>query len=322
MAESQPERDPHTIVYPRDLIGYGRTPPDPQWPGGARIAVQFVINYEEGGEECILHGDQASESFLSEIIGATSWPGARHMNMESIYEYGARAGFWRLWRIFTEAAIPVTVYAVATALARNRKAVEAMLEADWEIACHGLKWIDYRSVSRQVEYQHMIDAIALHCAITGTRPLGWYTGRSSVNTLDLVASDGGFAYASDSYSDDLPYWYKAHDRHQLVIPYALDTNDMRFATMQGFNSSEQFFCYLKDSFDLLYQEGINGQAKMLSIGLHCRLAGRPGRAAGLVRFIDYIRSHSHVWLAKRIEIAHHWHQFAPPNHNGDGEEIK
>ena len=298
--------------YPRDLVGYGRTPPDPRWPGGARIAVQVVINYEEGGENCILHGDAASEAFLSEIVGAPAWPGQRHMNMESIYEYGSRAGFWRLWRMFTERALPVTVYGVATAMARNPEVVAAMKEAEWEIASHGLKWIEYKDFSRAEEKAHLDEAIRIHAQVTGARPLGWYTGRSSENTLDLVMEEGGFLYSSDAYADDLPYWVTGPNGPFLVIPYTLDTNDMRFATPQGFNSGDQFLAYLKDSFDFLYAEGEAGSPKMLSIGLHCRLVGRPGRAAALARFLDYAAAKPGVWFARRIDIARHWHaQHAP-----------
>ncbi len=295
-----------TEYYPRDFIGYGRTPPNPKWPLDAYIAVQFVLNYEEGGERCILHQDEESESFLSEIIGAEPWNGQRHMNMESMYEYGSRSGFWRIWRLFNKYNIPVTVYGVASALQRNPEAVEAMLESHWEIASHGLKWIEYRNFSYEQEREHMQEAIAIHTKVTGTRPLGWYTGRSSVHTLELVAEEGGFAYASDSYSDDLPYWLKSKHKKQLIIPYTLDANDMRFATAQGFNHGGDYFNYLKDSFDVLYEEGKQGQPKMLSIGLHCRLIGRPGRIKALENFIKYIQNHSYVWLAKRIDIAHHW----------------
>jgi putative urate catabolism protein len=297
--------------YPRDLIGYGRTPPDPRWPNGAKIAVQFVLNYEEGGENNILHGDAASEAFLSEIVGAQALHGVRHMNMESIYEYGSRAGFWRLHRMFTDRAMPVTVYAVATALDRNHEAAAAMKEADWEIASHGLKWIDYQYMDRETERQHMAEAIRVHTAVTGERPLGWYTGRCSPNTLALVAEEGGFLYCADSYADDLPYWARVGGRSQLVVPYTLDTNDMRFATAQGFNSGDQFFAYLKDSFDVLLEEGRRGSPKMLSIGLHCRLIGRPGRAASLARFLDYVQQHDRVWVCRRIDIARHWHESHP-----------
>ena len=300
--------------YPRDMHGYGENPPNPQWPGHASIAVQFVLNYEEGGENCVLHGDAASEAFLSEIVGAAPWPGQRHWNMESIYEYGARAGFWRLHRLLTSKNVPVTVYGVATALDRSPAQVAAMLEAGWEIASHGLKWIDYRDYSIEDETRHMNEAIALHEAVTGERPRGWYTGRTSVNTVDILTNEGGCDYVSDSYADDLPYWHEHNGKHQLIIPYTLDSNDMRFATPQGFNSGDQFFSYLKDSFDLLYAEGEAGAPKMLSIGLHCRLIGRPGRAAALARFIDYIQKHDRVWIAKRIDIARHWkatHPFKP-----------
>ncbi len=293
--------------YPRDLVGYGRQIPDPQWPGEANVAVQFVINYEEGGENNILHGDAASEAFLSEIVGAQAWPGQRHWNMESIYEYGSRAGFWRLWRMFTSRNIPVTVYGVATALARNPDVVAAMKEADWEIASHGLKWIEYANMAEEEEGAHMQEAIRLHEEVTGSRPLGWYTGRCSMNTRKLVMEEGGFLYDSDSYADDLPYWVEGPSGPHLVIPYTLDANDMRFATPQGFNSGDQFFAYLKDSFDTLYAEGEAGSPKMMNIGLHCRLVGRPGRAAALARFLDYVASHEKVWLARRIDIAWHWH---------------
>ena len=293
------------------MIGYGRHTPDPKWPDGAKIAVQFVVNYEEGGENSILHGDAASEAFLSEIVGAAAWPGQRHMNMESIYEYGSRAGFWRLWRAFTARKMPVTVYGVATALQRNPEAVAAMKEADWEIASHGLKWIEYKDASRDDECLHMREAIQIHEKVTGERPLGWYTGRSSVHTLDLVARDGGFLYAADAYADDLPYWRQSPTGKHLIVPYSLDANDMRFATPQGFNSGDQFYAYLKDSFDLLYAEGQAGAPKMMSVGLHCRLAGRPGRAAALVRFLDYVAGHEQVWVTRRIDIARHWHKNFP-----------
>jgi allantoinase len=295
-------------VYPRDMVGYGRHPPDPKWPGGARLALQFVINYEEGGENCILHGDAASEAFLSEIVGAQPLPGVRHMNMESIYEYGSRAGFWRLFRLFTERALPVTVYGIAMALARNPEAVAAMGEAVWEVASHGLRWIDYQHVSEEVERQHMADAIRIHTELTGSRPLGWYTGRCSPNTLRLVVEEGGFVYCADSYADDLPYWVTVDGTQQLIVPYTLDTNDMRFASAQGFNSGDQFFAYLRDAFDVLYAEGERGAAKMMSVGLHCRLVGRPGRTAALARFLDHVQQHDKVWICRRIDIARHWHQ--------------
>ncbi len=297
--------------YPRDMYGYGAKTPDPKWPGGAHIAVQFVINYEEGGENNILHGDAASEAFLSEIVGAAAWPGQRHWNMESIYEYGARAGFWRLHRLFTELDIPATVYGVATALARSPAQVAAMQSANWEIASHGLKWIEYKDYAPEDERADLMAAIDLHTEVTGERPKGWYTGRCSVNTVDLVSQEGGFDYVSDSYADDLPYWYQSDEKHQLIIPYTLDANDMRFATPQGFNAGEQFYLYLKDSFDALYAEGTAGQAKMMSIGLHCRLIGRPGRIMALRRFMEYAQSHDKVWFARRIDIAKHWQATHP-----------
>jgi putative urate catabolism protein len=292
--------------YPRDLIGYGRNPPDPRWPGGARIAVQFVVNYEEGGERNILHGDETSEAFLSDVLGAQPWPGQRHMNVESMYEYGSRAGFWRLWRMFGERRLPVTVFAVATALARNAEAVAAMREAHWEIASHGLKWIDYKDVPEADERHHLKQAIRIHTDATGERPLGWYTGRSSVNTLKAVLDDGGFLYSSDSYADDLPYWVNGPRGPHLIIPYTLDANDMRFINPQGFSSSDEFFTYLKDAFDVLHAEG-EAAPKMMSVGLHCRLVGRPGRAAALARFLDYIARFDKVWVARRVDIARHWH---------------
>jgi putative urate catabolism protein len=299
-------------VYPRDMVGYGRTPPDPQWPGGAFIAVQFVLNYEEGGENNILHGDPASEAFLSEIVAAEPWPEMRHMNMESIYEYGSRAGFWRIWRTFTERQVPLTVFAIATALARHPEAVAAMNEADWEIASHGLKWIEYRDFSIDDERRHIADAVRLHSEVTGSRPFGFYQGRTSVNTLALTMEEGGFLYSADSYADDLPYWVKGPNEPFLVVPYTLDANDMRFVQPQGFNSGDQFFTYLKDSFDYLYAEGRRGAPKMMSVGLHCRLAGRPGRAAALARFLDYVTGHDKVWLARRVDIARHWQDHHKP----------
>ena len=271
-------------IYPRDMVGYGRNPPDPKWPNEARIAVQFVMNYEEGGENNILHGDPASEAFLSEIVGAEPWPGMRHMNMESIYEYGSRAGFWRLWRLFTERAIPLTVYAIATALARNSEAVAAMKAADWEIASHGLKWIDYRDMPIDKERRDIAEAVRLHTEVTGARPLGFYQGRTSINSLDLTMEEGGFLYSADSYADDLPYWIDGPREPFLIIPYTLDANDMRFATQQGFNSGDQFFTYLKDSFDCLYGEGEKGQPQD-DVGratLPPRRAPRPGRRAGKI----------------------------------------
>ncbi|MGB1154788.1 MAG: allantoinase PuuE [Paracoccaceae bacterium] len=300
--------------YRRDMIGYGANPPQANWPDGAKIAVQFVINYEEGGENCVLHGDAGSEAFLSEIVGAASWPDQRHWNMESIYEYGARAGFWRLHRLFTELDIPATVYGVATALARNPEQVHAMQQAGWEIASHGLKWIEHKDMTPEVEAAQINAAVKLHTEVTGERPYGWYTGRCSENTVSLVAAAGGFDYISDSYADDLPYWMDCGGHDQLIIPYTLDANDMRFATPQGFNAGDQFFNYLKDSFDALYAEGENGSAKMMSIGLHCRLTGRPGRVMALRRFMDYAKSQGDVWFARRVDIARHWSKAHPPKH--------
>jgi putative urate catabolism protein len=297
---------PMPEAYPRDLVGYGRTPPDPKWPGGARLAVQFVLNYEEGAENSILHGDAASEAFLSEIIGARPWPGQRNMNMESLYEYGARAGFWRIWRLFTGRGVPLTVYGVAMALARNPDAVAAMREADWEIASHGLRWIDYKDFAEADERRHLDEAIRLHAEVTGARPLGWYLGRGTSNTRRLVMEEGGFLYDSDSYADDLPYWIAGPKGPHLVIPYTLDANDFRFAVAQGFNSGDQFFAYLRDSFDVLYAEGAEAP-KMLSVGLHPRVVGRPGRIAALARFLDHVAAHDRVWVTRRIDIARHWH---------------
>ncbi|MFG1343763.1 allantoinase PuuE [Xanthobacter autotrophicus DSM 431] len=305
-------RDPVTgKPYPRDLIGYGRTPPHPRWPGEARIAVQFVVNYEEGGENSVLHGDNASEAFLSEIIGAVPWPRQRHMNMESIYEYGARAGIWRLLRLFTERAMPVTVYGVATALARNPDAVSAMKEAGWELASHGYKWLEYKDFTRDAEREHIQEAVRLHTEVVGERPLGFYQGRSAEHTVPLAMEEGGFLYVADSYADDLPYWITGPKGPQLVVPYTLDANDMRFSVAAGFGSGTEFFDYLKDSFDCLYAEGARAP-KMLSIGLHPRLAGRPGRAAALARFLDYVARHEKVWVARRVDIARHWIAHHPP----------
>jgi len=298
--------------YPRDMIGYGRNPPNPRWPGGANVAVQFVVNYEEGGENNILHGDAASEGFLSEIPGAQPWPGMRHANMESIYEYGSRAGFWRLWRLFTGLRVPVTVYGVATAMARAPEIVAAMKEADWEIASHGLKWVEMKDKTAEEERAEITEAVRIHTEVTGERPYGLYQGRSSMNSMRLAAEEGGFLYSSDSYADDLPYWIEGPNGPFLIIPYTLDTNDMRFATAQGFNSGDQFFAYLRDAFDVLYAEGAAGAPKMLSIGLHCRLVGRPGRAASLARFIEYVLSHERVWLPRRIDIARHWREWHFP----------
>jgi putative urate catabolism protein len=292
--------------YPRDLRGYGRTPPDPRWPGAARVAVQFVVNFEEGGENNILHGDAASEAFLSDVLGAKPWPGRRHPNVESMFEYGSRAGLWRLWRIFAERKLPVTVFGVATALQRNPEAVAAMNEAGWDIACHGLRWVEHKDMTEAEERAEIANAIRLHTEATGKRPLGWYTGRTSVNTVRLVMEAGGFLYSSDSYADDLPYWIKGPDAPHLIIPYSLDANDMRFVNAQGFGGGDQFFTYLKDSFDVLHAEGATSP-KMMSVGLHCRVAGRPGRAAAVNRFLDYIAAHDKVWVPTRLQIAEHWH---------------
>ena len=298
--------------YPRDMIGYGRNPPDPRWPGGAYTAVQFVLNYEEGGENSILHGDAGAEAFLSEITGAQPLHGARHMNMESIYEFGSRVGFWRLWRMFTERGMPLTVYGVAMALQRNPQAVAAMREAGWEIASHGLRWIDYQFLDRDEERRQLHEAIRIHTEVTGERPLGWYTGRNSPNTLELAVEAGGFLYCANSYADELPYWVLVAGKRQLIVPYTLDVNDMRFAIQAGFTAGDQFFAYLKDSFDLLYAEGRSGAPRMMSVGLHCRLVGRPGRAAALMRFLDYVQQHDKVWVCRRVDIARHWH-----DHHGD-----
>ena len=296
--------------YPRDLIGYGANPPPADWPRGARLALQFVINYEEGGENCILHGDAASEAFLSEIVGAAPIPGARHMNMESIYEYGSRAGFWRLHRLFSERGLPVTVFGVAMALERNPEVVAAMRASAWEIASHGYRWIDYQALDEDTERAHLHQAIAIHTRVTGSRPAGWYLGRCSPNSHRLAVTEGGFEYIADSYADDLPYWDDRHGRPQLIVPYTLDTNDMRFATAQGFNSGDQFERYLTDAFDYLYAEG-DKSPKMLSVGLHCRLLGRPGRTAALARFLDHVARHDRVWVCRRIDIARHWRERHP-----------
>ena len=295
--------------YPRDLLGYGKDPPHPDWPGGARIAVQMVLNYEEGGETCVLHGDAASEAFLSDMINPAAVPNARHMSMEQIYEYGSRAGVWRLLRLFDRYKAPVTVFGVAMAMERNPAVVEAMLEAGHEIASHGWRWINYQDVAERVEREHMARAIDIHRRLTGERPLGWYTGRTSPNTRRLVADDGGFLYDADDYSDDLPFWTEVGRRPHLIVPYTLEANDMRFAGA-GLNTGEQFYSYLKDAFDVLYAEG-EARPKMLSIGLHCRIAGRPGKMAGLERFIRYALGHQDVWFARRIEIARHWRERHP-----------
>lgn len=297
--------------YPRNLAGYGPDPPDPRWPNNARLAVQFVLNYEEGGENCVLHGDAASESFLSEIVGADARAGVRHMSMESIYEYGSRAGVWRLLRIFEAFDFPLTIFAVGMAIERHPAVIKEMVRLGHEICSHGYRWIDYQYVEEQVELEHMGLAIEAIRKATGERPLGWYTGRTSPNTRRLVVEEGGFLYDADDYSDDLPFWDTQFGRPHLVVPYTLDANDMRFATPQGFNCSDQFFAYLKDSFDLLYSEG-RTSPKMMSVGLHCRLAGRPGRAAGIARFLEYISEYDDIWICRRIDIARHWHDNFKP----------
>ncbi|MDG6096684.1 allantoinase PuuE [Alteromonas sp. ZYF713] len=295
--------------YPRDLIGYGANPPHPEWPGNARVAVQFVVNYEEGGENCVLHGDSHSEIFLSEIIGAQPYPD-RHLSMESIYEYGSRAGFWRLHRLFTQANIPVTVFGVTMALERHPEAVKAMLDADWEIASHALRWIHFQDMDINEERAQIEESVIRHKALTGKAPAGWYTGRTSPNTLALIAERDDILYCADSYADDLPYYDTHYSKPLLMVPYTLDTNDMRFATPQGFNSGEQFFTYLKDAFDVLYEEGQDAP-KMLSIGLHNRIIGRPARFAALKRFVEYVQSHEQVWCCTREQIAQHWAEHFP-----------
>ena len=297
--------------YPRDFRGYGQNPPDARWPGGARVAISLVLNYEEGGENNLLHGDKQSEAFLSDIAGAAPWPGLRHWNMESIYDYGARAGFWRLHRLFTGLNIPVTIYGVTSALARNPEQVAAMKAAGWEIASHGLKWVDHRDMPEEEEHAQIVESFRLHEEVVGEPPRGWYTGRCSMNTVRLTAETGRLAWISDTYDDDLPYWLETGEHDQLVIPYTLEANDMRFATAPGYIEGEQFFTYLKDTFDTLYAEGAAGRARMFSVGLHCRLIGRPGKIAGLKRFLDYARGHEGVWFARRIEIADHWARTHP-----------
>ena len=290
--------------YPRDLVGYGAQPPNAQWPGSARVALQFVLNYEEGGENSVLHGDAGSEAFLSEIIGAASFP-ARHMSMESIYEYGSRVGVWRILDLFRRYQMPLTVYGIAMALQRHPAVVEAFLKDGHEIASHGWRWISYQDAPLEVEREHLQKAIDIHTRVTGERPLGWYTGRTSPNTRKLVIEDGGFVYDADDYNDDLPWYDTRYGKPQLIVPYTLDANDMRFATAQGFHSGDQFYTYLKDTFDTLYAEG-KTTPRMMSVGLHCRLIGRPGRIVSLERFMKYVRRKSKVWYARRIDIARHW----------------
>lgn len=311
MSETDTDRS-----YPRDLVGYAGQPPHAQWPSNARIAVQFVINYEEGAENNILHGDAASEAFLSEMVGTDAREGVRHMSMEWLYEYGSRAGFWRLLRLFTERDLTATVFAVGMALERNPQAAQAMVDAGFEIASHGWRWIDYQYVDEATEREHIAKAVDAIERTTGQTPVGWYTGRCGPNTRRLVAEHGGFLYDADSYADDLPYWETVNGtvdgEPQLIVPYTLDTNDMRFVAPQGFNSGEQFYNYLKDAFDVLYAEGETAP-KMLSIGLHCRVAGRPARAAAVARFLDYVRSHDDAWVCQRQEIARHWRETHPYN---------
>ncbi|MFW0784672.1 allantoinase PuuE [Gordonia sp. CPCC 206044] len=300
--------------YPRDMVGYGATPPDPRWPGGARIAVQFVLNYEEGSEQNVLESDAGSEVFLSEMVGAQSF-GNRHMSMESLYEYGSRAGVWRILRTFSRRGLPLTIFAVAQAMARNPEVAAAFVERGDEIACHGYRWLNYQLVEPAVERDHLDAAVQLLTEITGERPRGWYTGRDSPQTRGLVVEHGGFAYDADSYADDLPYWVKVPRGDEivdhLVVPYTMDTNDMRFASPGGFATGEQFFAHLRDAFDVLYAEGEAGAPKMLSIGLHCRIVGRPARLAALERFLDHVQSHDAVWITRRIDIAEHWRRVHP-----------
>jgi len=294
-----------TSAYPRDMAGYGRHPPRADWPGGARLALQIVLNYEEGAERSILHGDEESETINSEIVGAAAFRGARHMSMESAYEYGSRAGYWRLMRLFDERRVPITIFGVAMAMERNPDAVAAMIEGGHEIACHGWRWIDYQFVDADTERAHLRAAVESIRRMTGRGPLGWYTGRASPNTRRLVVEHGGFLYDADSYADDLPYWVRVSGTPHLVVPYAFDTNDMRFAMANGFNTGEEFYAYLRDAFDVFYAEGATRPA-MMSVGLHCRLLGRPGRFAGLRRFLDHVQRHDGVWICRRIDIARHW----------------
>ena len=301
-------------AYPRDLVGYAGGPPRASWPGGARIAVQFVLNYEEGGENSVLHGDAGAESFLSDMVGAAAVTGARNVAMESLYEYGSRAGFWRLRDLFVERGLPLTVFGVASAMERNPAAVEAMMAAGWEVASHGWRWINYQDAPEAIEREHIARAIEVHKRLTGGRPLGWYQGRTSPNTARLVVEEGGFVYDADSYADDLPYYDTRFGRPQLIVPYTLDANDMKFVALNGFTTGGQFFDYLKDAFDVLYAEG-EAAPKMMSVGLHCRIVGKPPRLAGLKRFLDYIATQDRVWVARRIDIARHWlaeHPWGPP----------
>ena len=295
--------------YPRNMTGYGKETIHPHWPNKARVAIQFVLNYEEGGENSILHGDKASEAFLSEIVGAKAYEGVRHMSMESIYEYGSRAGVWRILRLFKEFDIPITIFAVALAIARNKELADYLVEHNYDICAHGLRWIDYQFIDEKIEREHIKDCITLLTECLGSRPLGWYTGRNSPNTRRLVMEEGGFLYDSDTYDDDLPYWNedsKSNNRH-LIIPYTLDVNDMRFASPQGFNSGDQFFNYFKDTFDALYLEG-ETHPKMMSVGMHARILGRPGRIMAMRRFLEYVKTFDDVWLCTRREIADHWYE--------------
>ena len=298
------------VNYPRDLIGYGAHPPHPKWPGDARLALQLVMNYEEGGELSVLHGDDSAESFLHEVVGTPSLKAARALNVESVYEYGSRAGFWRLMRIFAERDIKITVYAVGMALERNPEAAAAIVAAGHEVASHGWRWIDYQFMSEEEERAHMRRAVDSLTKVTGSRPLGWYTGRVSPNTRRLVVEEGGFLYDSDAYNDDLPYWVAVSGKRHLVIPYTFDNNDMKFGTPQGFNTGDDFWRYLKDAFDVFYAEGATAP-KMMSVGLHMRITGRPGRIAALARFLDYVLEHDRVWICRRIDIARHWIQHHP-----------
>ncbi len=302
--------DWRTAPYPRDLVGYGRTPPHADWPGDARVAVQFVLNYEEGGERSVLHGDPESETFLSEIIGAQAFPN-RHLSMESIYEYGSRVGVWRILQEFERRRLPLTVFGVSMALARHPEVTAAFGELGHEIACHGLRWISYQLADRETERRHLKEAVAVIRELTGSAPLGWYTGRDSPHTRELVVEHGGFLYDADSYADELPYWVTVTGKPHLVVPYTLDANDMRFATAQGFHTAEQFFEYLRDSFDVLYAEGAD-TPRMMSVGMHCRLLGRPGRFRALQRFLDHLEAHDHVWICRRVDVARHWIARHPP----------
>ncbi|MDJ0653972.1 MAG: allantoinase PuuE [Xanthomonadales bacterium] len=298
------------MPYPRDLIGYGPNPPHAQWPDSARLALQFVLNYEEGGENCVLHGDAGAETFLSDITMAPEIRGARHMSMESLFEYGSRVGVWRILELFRRHQVPLTIFGVAMALERNPAVVQAVLEAGHEICCHGYRWINYQDVAEDEERRHLEQAVDIIQRLTGSPPLGWYTGRSSPNTRRLVVEHGGFLYDADDYNDDLPFWTEVADQQHLVIPYTLDANDMRFAVPGGFGSGDQFFSYLRDTFDVLYREG-ETRPRMMSVGLHCRIIGRPGRLASLARFLEYVQQFDRVWLCRRVDIARHWMQHHP-----------